>query len=114
MEIEGSWGDDTVMGVDEVLDDPGVHGNISITFPGYSHMNYLRVGFFFLIFVFARGVWGVGGGRRCLVGRKWFFFFLLSLALYLTKEAVEGGIVKQAGFGFGNNLPLLCTPFSLL
>lgn len=102
------------MGVDEVLDDPGVHGNISITFPGYSHTSYLRVGFcLFFKFLFLPGVC-VGGGGRCLVGRKWFFFFLLSLALYLTKEAVEGGIVKQARFGFGNNLPLLCAPFSLL
>lgn len=47
------------MGVEEVLDDPGVHGNISITFPGYSHTSYLRV-----VIVFARGVCGEGGGVR--------------------------------------------------
>lgn len=70
MEMEGSWGDDTVMGVDEVLDDPGVHGNISITFPGYSHMNYLRVGFFFFNFCFCQGCVGGGGREKMSGGEK--------------------------------------------
>lgn len=44
------------------------------------------------------------------MGKKLFFFFPLSLSLWITKEAVEDGTVKEARLGFGNNLPLLCIP----